>query len=200
MNIMKSSVIALAMIAAPLTASAATVVLTDDFDGYSTTSVLNVGAAFFGPKWSTTPTLDYIVGSDYNNICRSTGACVDLDGSTNNSGSLTSTSVFGSGTYTLSYELFGNGRGGADDSVTISLGSATKTISNIASAADVSGFWTFTTTGGNLSFKNAGGDNVGAVLSSTTLSAVPLPAGGLLLFAALGGAAALRRRKAPKAA
>lgn len=203
MNIIKSGVIALAMLAAPLTASAATVVLTDDFNGYGDgVNALNVAADFFAPNWTTTPTLDYIVDNAYGNLCRGTGACVDLDGSTLNSGILASVLSFGPGSYSLSYQLFGNGRDGRQtDSVTISLGSESFTISDIAYDADVSGTWVFaTSTAGVLSFQNAGGDNVGAVLSSATLSAVPLPAGGLLLFAALGGAAALRRRKAPKAA
>ena len=39
------------------------------------------------------------------------------------------------------------------------------------------------------------GDNGGPVLDNVKLSAVPLPAGGLLLLGALGGIAALRRRR-----
>lgn len=178
-------------------AQAATVVLTDNFDGYGTgVNVLNVGPAFFGPKWTTTPTLDYIVDNAYGNLCRGTGACVDLDGSTNNSGILASAMSFAAGTYELVFELFGNSRGGSDDEVTITLGDQVLVLSNIASGDDVSGSWTFTTTGGVLSFENTGGDNIGAVLSSVTLSAVPVPAAGFLLIGALGGLAALRRRRA----
>jgi hypothetical protein len=69
------------------------------------------------------------------------------------------------------------------------------TISGITSGADVSQTISFTTTGGVLSFENSGGDNVGAVLSSVSLAAVPLPAGGLLLIGGLACLAALRRRK-----
>ena len=42
--------------------------------------------------------------------------------------------------------------------------------------------------------------NVDGQLDSITVSAVPVPASGLLLLGAFGGAAALRRRKAKKAA
>ena len=193
-----SSLIAAGVLAIGLggAAQAATVMLTDDFDGYAPGDVLNVGPNFFGPLWTTTPTLDYIVTNAFGNLCRSTGACVDLDGSTNNSGILASVQVFAAGTYELAFELFGNSRGGSDDQVTITLGNQVLVLSNIASADDVSQTWTFTTTGGVLSFENTGGDNIGAVLSSATLSAVPVPAAGFLLVGALGGLAALRRRKA----
>ena len=177
-------------------ASASTVVFSDDFDGYAAGDVLNVGPSFFAPNWTTTPTLDYIVTNDYGNLCRSTGACVDLDGSTNNSGLLSTVMNFAAGTYQLAFELFGNSRGYGPDMVTITLGNQSLVLSNIASGDDVSQTWTFTTTGGALTFQNDGGDNVGAVLSSVSLAAVPLPAGGLLLLGALGGIAALRRRKA----
>ena len=176
-------------------ASAATIVFADDFDGYGSSNVLNIGANFLAPNWTTTPTLDYIVDNYYGNLCRGTGACIDLDGSTHHSGTLSSVISFAAGTYELAFELFGNGRGYGDDSVTITLGNAVLVLANIASGDDRSQVWTFTTNGGALIFQNAGGDNVGAILSSVTLSAVPLPAGGLLLIGALGGLAAMRRRK-----
>jgi hypothetical protein len=176
------------------TASSA-VVLADDFDGYSATNVLNVAAGFFAPKWTTTPTLDYIVNNQFGNLCRGTGACVDLDGSSKNSGQLQSVANFAAGQYELTFELFGNSRGAAADTVTITLGSFVLVLSNIASGDDVSQTVSFTTTGGQLTFQNAGGDNIGAVLSSVSLAAVPLPAAGLLLLAGLGGLAALRRRE-----
>ncbi|MEO8242361.1 MAG: VPLPA-CTERM sorting domain-containing protein [bacterium] len=176
-------------------ASASTVVLDDNFDGYAAVDVLNIGANFLGPTWVTTPTLDYIVTNNYGNLCRGTGACIDLDGSTNHAGVLTTVANFAAGTYDLAIQLFGNGRGGSNDSVTITLGTFVLTLNNIASGDDVSQTVHFTTTGGSLSFANAGGDNIGAVLSSVTLTAVPLPAGGLLLLGGLAGLAALRRRK-----
>ena len=177
-------------------ASAATVVFSDDFDGYASGNVLNVGANFFAPNWTTTPTLDYIVDNSYGNLCRGTGACVDLDGSTGNSGLLSTMMSFAAGTYEIAYQLFGSARGDTN-TVTITLGDQSLVLSNIASGADVSGVWTVTTGAvGALSFQNAGGDNIGAVLSSVSVAAVPLPAGGFLLIGAIGALAALRRRKA----
>lgn len=192
-NIIAAAVLGLSMTSA---VSAATLVLQDDFE-YGAVDVLNIGPNFLAPNWTAGPTLDYIITNGFGNLCRGTGGCIDLDGSTNSSGLLSSVIVFAAGTYELAFELFGNSRGAGPDSVTITLGSWSTTISNILSGDDVSTIvpLTFTTTGGALTFQNAGGDNIGAVLSSVTLSAVPLPAGGLLLLGALGGIAALRRRK-----
>ena len=190
------SLIAAAVLGLSLTgAASAAVVLQDDFN-YGSADALDVGVNFFAPNWTAGSTLDYIATDFYGDLCRDTDGCVDLDGSTNSSGLLSSVLIFAAGTYELAFELFGNNRGWSDDAVTITLGSFATTIFNIASGDDVSNTLTFTTTGGALTFQNAGGDNVGAVLSSVTLSAIPLPAGGLLLLGALGGIAALRRRKA----
>lgn len=200
------SILAAAAVLSMASAASASVVLQDDFN-YGTTDVLNVGAppneGFLLPKWTAGPTLDYIYStaftSDPNGLCRegagASSGCIDLDGSTGSSGLLSSVLIFTAGTYTLDIALFGSNRGGFDD-VTITLGNWILPLLNIASGADASGSWTFTTTGGALTFQNAGGDNVGAILSSVSLAAVPLPAGGLLLLGALGGIAALRRRKA----
>ena len=47
-----------------------------------------------------------------------------------------------------------------------------------------------------LSFSGVGdNDSLGGLLDDVSISAVPLPAGGLLLLGALGGLAAMRRRK-----
>ena len=56
--------------------------------------------------------------------------------------------------------------------------------------------FTATVTGNSsLFFENAGGDNQGVLLDNVALSAVPLPAGGLLLIGGLAALAGLRRRK-----
>jgi hypothetical protein len=176
-------------------ASASTIVLQDDFN-YGSTTQLSISTNFLAPNWTASPTIDYLAtGSSFGGLCQNTGGCLDLDGSSNNAGVLSSVVSFAAGTYDLAFQMFGNGRGAASDSVTITLGSYTLVLSNIASGDDVSQTVHFTTTGGNLSFANAGGDNVGAILSSVTLTAVPLPAGGLLLLGGLGGLTALRRRK-----
>ena len=191
-KILATVAISLGMVGA---ASAATVVLNDDFN-YGVDDYLNISDPFLRPNWTVTPTLDYLGTSGlFTGLCRGTGGCLDLDGSTNNAGVLTSVMSFAAGTYDLAIQLFGNGRGAADDSVTITLGTYSVTLGPIASAADASQILHFTTTGGTLSFSNAGGDNQGAILSSVKLTAVPLPSGGLLLLGGLAGFAALRRRK-----
>ncbi|MEL6689300.1 MAG: VPLPA-CTERM sorting domain-containing protein [Pseudomonadota bacterium] len=176
-------------------ASAATM-FSDDFSTYGSTTVLNAPDSLFGGNWSTTDgTIDYLAeGDSFGDLCQGTGNCIDLDGSTGNSGVFSSI-VFDAGTYTLDIGLLGSGRG-TTESVTITLGDWTTTISGIGSADDASTSFTFATTGGALSFENAGGDNRGAILTSVDLAPVPLPAGGLLLLAGLGGLAMVRRKKA----
>lgn len=122
---------------------------------------------------------------------------MDLDGSSSNAGIFSTVLAFAAGTYNLSVQLYGSNRGGSE-TVTISLGSWSTTLT-IGSADDASQTFSFTTTGGVLSFANAGGDNIGAILSGVELasvSEVPLPAGGLLLIGGLGALALLRRKGA----
>ena len=194
---MKKILLAAALMACSFGTAQAATLLTDNFDGYGPGgNVLNIGTNFLGPNWTTTPTLDYIVDNAYGDLCRGTGACIDLDGSTNHPGLLSSVMVFAAGTYKVAIELFGSGRMGYGlDDVTITMGNVSQTLMNIAYNADVSQTLTFTTTGGTLTFQNSGGNNVGAVLSSVSVTAVPVPAGGLLLISGLAGIAALRRRK-----
>lgn len=181
-------------------ASNAAVVFEDDFSSYGATTELNADSAFFGGNWAVSGgTVDYLVeGSDFGNLCVGGGSCIDLDGSTNDAGLFSSIS-FAAGSYVLDLSLFGSGRG-STESVTISLGSWSTTIGSIGSTDDVSGSWAFSTDGGALTFQNAGGDNIGAILSDVTLSAVPLPAGLPLLATGLGLIGLIgRRRKATKA-
>jgi hypothetical protein len=173
---------------------------TDNFDAYGSGTVLNAPDSLFNGVWATTDgTVDYLAPppAAFSGLCRDTGSCIDLDGSTGNGGIFSTVQSFAAGTYVLSIELFGNGRGAAADTVIITLGDWTATIAEILSEADRSGtFRVETTTGGVLSFEDTGSDNQGAILSSVSIAAVPVPAGGLLLLGALGGLAALRRRKA----
>lgn len=193
---LKTSALAVVLGLTLASAASATVVFSDDFN-YGSTTRLSAPDSVFGGTWVTTGgTVDYLAPppASFNELCRSTAGCIDLDGSNNNAGLFSTVASFAAGTYELTIQLFGSGRG-TTEAVTISLGSWSMTISGITSGADVSQTISFTTTGGVLSFENSGGDNVGAVLSSVSLAAVPLPAGGLLLIGGLAGLAALRRRK-----
>ena len=180
-------------------ASNAAVVFHDDFSTYGSSTVLNAPDTLFGGKWSTSSgTVDYLAeGDSFGSLCVGGGNCIDLDGSTSDSGIFSST-VFAAGDYLLDLGLFGSGRG-STESVTITLGSWSVTIGGIGSADDASGSWAFSTTGGALSFENAGGDNVGAILQSVKLSddlsAIPVPASLPLLAFGIGGLGLMARRK-----
>lgn len=193
---MKKKILAVAAaIALQAGASNAAVIFQDDFSSYGSATVLNAPNSLFGGNWSTSSgTIDYLAaGSNFGNLCQGFGNCIDLDGSTADAG-LFSSVVFGAGQYTLDLGLLGSGRG-TSETVTVTLGSWSTVIGPIASNANASGSWTFNTTGGALTFQNGGGDNVGAILTSVKLSAIPLPAGLPLLAAALGGLGFMARRK-----
>ncbi len=104
------------------------------------------------------------------------GGYVDLDGSTGSAGTLQTIANFAPGTYTLTFDLGGNARNDVPKTTVISLGSFSKTItlaSNDPLALDT---FTFSTTGGHLSFADlpGGNGNIGNILDNVTLaSAVP---------------------------
>jgi hypothetical protein len=168
----------------------AAVVFSDSFDGYGSTTILNAADTVFGGNWVTTDgTVDYIApAGSFSSLCRGTGGCVDLDGSSSNAGIFSTATSFAPGAYTLAMTLFGSGRG-STESVTITLGNWSVTLPSIGSGDDASASFLVSTTGGVLSFSNAGGDNVGAILSSVELSTdgpSPVPEPGTLILLGLG--------------
>lgn len=178
--------------------SQAGVIFSDDFD--ASAGGLNVVPT----GWTVTDGTVDVVGGGF---CLA-GQCVDLDGSTRDAGVLSRTfTLMGGVEYVLSFDLSGNQRGGTDD-VLVTFGSATRLFDDLASGSPYTGYSLSFTPGSDgeytLSFANAGGDNIGAVLENVVITAldgdpgeVPEPAS--VALAGLGLAALyLTRRKRAK--
>ncbi len=174
--------------------SQAAVVFSDNFD---TENSGNGALNFNGfTKWTVEGgTVDLIpVGSRFD-FYPGNGLYVDLDGSTNKPGVLTTKASFGPGSYILSF-LLGGSTLGTTEEVTVSFGTfsevfsvpSTNPLTLITRAINLGG------SDNKLSFANAQGSpsNIGAILDDVTITAVPTPA---LLPGLIGlGVAALRRK------
>jgi len=131
-----------------------------------------------------------------------TGKCVDLDGSTSNAGVFSSTALtLAAGNYTLSFDISGNQRNSADDSMEISLGGFLNETFSRASNANwetiVRTFTVASNTTDSITFNHAGGDNIGIMLDnvSLTTTSVDEPATLALLGLGLLGLGAVRRKQ-----
>jgi hypothetical protein len=142
-----------------------------------------------------------LIGNGYFDFLPGNGLYVDMDGSTVNAGMMTSDSfTFIEGAlYTLTFDLAGNHRNGATESVIVlvSLGGL---VSQTISLSQAAPFQTYTISfigdgsTGALSFEGVGGDNIGMLLDNVQLT---VPDGGAtltLLGCALVGLGVLRRR------
>ncbi|RZT10573.1 PEP-CTERM protein-sorting domain-containing protein/MYXO-CTERM domain-containing protein [Duganella sp. CF402] len=192
----------LAIAAALLTASSvhAATIFADNFD--SNTDALN--ASSFANGWTVSDgTVDIIGPTGGWDLIPGNGYYIDLDGSTGKAGLFSNSIAVSAGqTYILSFSLAGNQRasyGTGGDSVTVNFG----TNSQVIGRTETVGFQTFSLSytalaDGNavFSFRNAGGDNIGALLDNVSVAAVPEPTTYAMLLAGLGlvGAAARRRR------
>jgi hypothetical protein len=188
------------LVASAGVAGAATTI-DEDFSGYAPATVLNAPDGLFGGNWATTDgTVDYIVsGSSFGDLCRGDAACVDLDGSTGNAGIFSTGSLVDPGNYLLSFLLYGSGRGSTEQ-VTVSLGDflTTYTIASDGSEEVIDALVAVGAGGSLLSFSNAGGDNIGTLLTRVSLrpegmNVIPLPAGLPLLLGALAVLGVVRR-------
>jgi hypothetical protein len=173
-------------------------VFSDDFN--ASVSGLNVTPT----GWTVTDGTVDVVGASF---CQS-GLCVDLDGSTVDAGVLSREfSLEGGVQYTVTFDLSGNKRGGLDD-VVVMFGSASRIFDDLAAATPYATYSLDFTPGSDgtytLSFANAGGDNVGALLDNVRINAavapIPEPETYALMLLGLGAmGAAVRRRRQTKA-
>lgn len=156
-------------------------------------------------QWTVTDgTVDVVGTGSFAFLCAggpSPSRCVDLDGSTGNAGTMTSDSfVLAPGDYELSFWLAGNQRGGAADSVTVSVqlpslytesfiltsGAAWTQFVRTFSYADAAAPF-------SIVFNHAGGDNVGIVLDNVSLDPVAVPEPGTLTLLGTGALMVARR-------
>jgi hypothetical protein len=137
-----------------------------------------------------------LIGNGFYDFYPGNGLYVDLDGSTNNAGVLATKQTFAAGTYDVSFNLAGNDRGAPNNTVVVTLGSYSTNLS-IANNAPFSPAYNLiinTTSPGQLSFHNLGGNNQGAILDNVAVSSVPVPPSVLLLAPGLLGLVGMRKR------
>lgn len=153
-------------------------------------------------------TVDLIANGDFGIDCfGGAGKCVDLDGSTNDAGVLTSDALnLAAGSYEFSFQLSGTDSGFTQANakipniVDVSIGGlfATTITANwgVPFAEYGGSFDVLVPTIVSIVFANQGGDQFGAMLDSVKLEMVPEPATAALLALGLGSLGALGRRRA----
>ena len=165
----------------------AAVLLSDNFNsengGVGTTNYTGFA------NWSVTSGSVDLIGNGFFDFYPGNGLYIDLDGSTNQPGQLTSHLTFAPGSYVLTFDLGGNARGDVNKTTDITLGNFSTSLT-LASASPYQLYtYTFTTTGGNLVFTDLpGGDqDIGNILDNVTVSSTPLPSTWTMLIAGLVG-------------
>jgi hypothetical protein len=186
-------VVALSALALTVPHAGAAIIFDDDFNGENA-GIGTLNYASF-PKWSVTSGTVDLIGNGFYDFLPGQGLFIDLDGSTSDAG-LFSTGDFSltPGTYSVSFSLAGNHRGGSDD-VTVSFGDwshtynllandplTTRTVEVVVPQQRLA----------RLTFQNSGGDNVGALLDDVRISSVPSPTG-VAMMGLLGAGLILRR-------
>ena len=164
---------------APVSFAATIDSLYDSFEGEGqASSVLNYNSFV---NWDVSNgTVDLIKnGNQWGIVCSVGSFCVDLDGSTGDAGILSSKNGFSAGKYKVSF-----GAGALVNHLLLDWDENWHTYSFLVDLVD----------GDKLSFRNFGGDNVGAMLDNIRVSAVPIPAAVWLFGSGLMGFLAMRRR------
>jgi len=198
----------LAFVAIVLTAStvrmSASLILNENFDELTGLFSATSAGAFTAINGTNVD----IVGPDNENLCAAptSGHCIDLNGSFGDAqGQLQSNMVFAAGSYFLSFDLIGSGRG-STASATVTFGDYDQTftlLSGDTSSGIVVDALVTLTSPGQLLFASDTAGNVGLILDNVTVetapSGIPEPSSGFLTASAvLAGALAWVGRRAQR--
>lgn len=169
------------------------IIFQDNFDveaGAAGNSITNY-AAF--NNWTVSGgSVDVVANGGWGIACAGNGGkCVDLDGSTGNAGVLTSSLLsLSAGTYSLSFDISGNQRGGADDSFMLALGGFLNESFNLSPGASwqtvTRSFTVLSDSASNIVFNHLGGDNMGIMLDNISLIRTNVPEPTTLVLLGLG--------------
>jgi hypothetical protein len=158
----------------------ASVIFQDNFDleaGAAGVSSLNYNTF---NQWTVSDgTVDVVATNNVwgINCAGGMGKCVDLDGSTGNAGKLSSSLLnLDAGQYTLSFDISGNQRGSASDSMQLTLNgflNESFVLSSSAPWATITRSFTVSTaSSNNIVFNHAGNDNIGIMLDNVSLAKI----------------------------